>query len=141
MVSSFLDPPGSRSGAGSAAQQQPRWPTKTPLPAGRSWRPCRGTSSFVMQFFRASTSSQNGIRSPAMNGARNADSNRICVAATTDSTFSNATTASTMRHQSSRSDQHRSMPAAVQRSPKPASGAPPTPTQQVHRLARFLITS
>ncbi len=55
---------------------------------------CSGSSSLVMQFFRASTAASR-IGSPATNGTANADSNRICVAASSDSAFSDATTAST----------------------------------------------
>ena len=53
-----------------------------------------GSSSLVMQFFRASTAASR-IGSPATNGTANADSSRICVAASRDSAFSDATTAST----------------------------------------------
>ena len=62
--------------------------------SGTKCATCSGSSSLVMQFFRASTAASR-IGSPATNGTASAASSRIWVPASRDSAFSDATTAST----------------------------------------------
>ena len=67
-----------RCGTGSATRRRPPRRPATRAASATKCATWSGSSSPVMQFFRASTAASR-IGSPATNGTANADSNRICV--------------------------------------------------------------